>query len=396
MRFGYALKKRTKILAIILIILFSAAVWLLVSRSSSDEIIGQTLEIQIGNVESVVTAQGTLEPKEYVDVGAQVSGRVETLHAEIGDDVKQGDLIAEIDPDVYESKVKADEASLKTLEAQKTEQQALVRQAKQKFERNQLLFTDKAVSKEALEDAQTNLEVAQSNVKSLDAQIEQAQSTLEGDKTNLSYTKIYAPMSGTIVSQSVQEGQTINAAQSAPVIVQVANLNTMTVKAQVAEADIMKLTPGMTMYFTTLGSQNRRWEGTIRQILPSPEIINDVVLYNVLVDVDNKDRQLMNGMTTQMFFVLGKAEQIPVVPVSVLTKRQPSSDTKDGQAYEVQVLSGRDTENRTVIVGLSDRSNAVILEGLTPGERILQPVAMAPAKTSGTNRPSRPPGMGGL
>lgn len=348
-------------------------------------------EVTIGSIESVVTAQGTLEPKDYVDVGAQVSGLVETLHVEIGDVVKKGDLIAEIDPDVYESQVSGDEARLETLQAQKAEQEALVKQAQQKLQRNQNLIKDKAISKEILEDAQTDYDVAQAKLKSLEAQIKEATSTLEGNKANLSYTKIYAPMDGTVVSQSVKEGQTINANQTAPVIVQVANLDVMTVRAEVAEADITKLTPDMPMYFTILGAKNRRWEGKVRQILPSPETVNDVVLYNVLVDVENTDHQLMTGMTTQMFFVLGKAENVPVIPVGSLLKRVPESDTEKGQAYQVRVAGGKSAESKTVIVSLSDRSKAAIAEGLEVGQKVLLNAAQPKSSSS-----SMPPPMGRL
>ncbi len=291
-----------------------------------------TAVVKNGDIEDTVTAQGKLEPKEYVDVGAQVSGQLKKIHVEIGDVVKEGDLIAEIDPQIYESRVQADEARLKTLGSQHDEQQAQVMQAQQKFERNRTLIKAKAVSEEIAQDSETALKIAQAQLAALQAQIEEAQSTLEGDKANLGYTRIYAPMSGTVVQRTAREGQTLNASQSAPTLVQLADLDTMTVRAQVAEADIMRLKPDTPIYFTTLGSKERRWEGKVRQILPSPETVNDVVLYNVLVDVDNKDRQLMTGMSTQMFFVLGQAKSVPVIPVAALGKRLPQQDNDLGAA----------------------------------------------------------------
>ncbi|HBG32027.1 MAG TPA: efflux RND transporter periplasmic adaptor subunit, partial [Gammaproteobacteria bacterium] len=132
------------------------------------------------------------------------------------------------------------------------------------------------------------LRVAEARAASLKAQIEEARSTLAGDEANLGYTKIYAPMDGTVASQTAREGQTLNANQTAPVILQIADLGTMTVRAQVAEADVPRVQPGMDVSFTTLGSLNRRWQAVVRQILPTPEVINDVVLYNVLADVDNR------------------------------------------------------------------------------------------------------------
>lgn len=332
-----------------------------------------TAKAETGTIEEIVTAQGKLEPKEYVDVGAQVSGQIKVLAVEVGDTVKNGDLIAEIDPEVFMTRVAADEARLKTLEAQKVQQEAEAGSARQKLKRAQTLIKDNAISKEVLEDAQTAVKVADAQLASLAAQIEEATSTLEGDKANLSYTKIYATMDGTVVSQSVRQGQTVNANQTAPTIVQVANLDVMTVKAQVAEADIPKLKEGMPAYFTTLGSNGRRWNGEVRQILPSPEVINDVVLYNVLIDVDNKDRKLMSGMSTQLFFTAAKAENAVLIPVTALTKPVPAQDSDKGEAYEIKVVNGKSTTEKIVHIGLMDRSLAEVRSGLSAGEIIVIP-----------------------
>lgn len=372
--------------------------WLARAQVAPERAAQTTLAITRGSIESVVTAQGKLEAKDYVDVGAQVSGLVVKLLVDVGDSVEEGQLIAEIDPDVYAAQVKGDEARLRTLQAQRDEQSALFTQAQQKLARNQRLMKTKAISIEVLEDAQTNHDVASAKLKSLEAQIEEAQSSLDASRTNLSYTKIYSPMTGTVVSQSVKQGQTINANQTAPVIVQVAKLDIMTAKAQVAEADVPKLSPGMPVYFTTLGAAERKWEGTVRQILPSPETINDVVLYNVLVDVANTDGQLMTGMTAQIFFIVARADNVALIPASVLTKRRPDADTKDGKAYEVTVPSPKGPEPRTVIVGVSDRTQAAVISGIEEGERIIVTGAPAATDKSGSNStpPRRMMGMGRL
>jgi macrolide-specific efflux system membrane fusion protein len=326
-----------------------------------------------GSIEDVITSQGKLEAKEYVDVGTQVSGQLLKLYVDLGSVVKKGDLIAEIDPKIYESQLQATEAHIKTLSAQKNEQAALVVQAKQKFQRNQDLFKADAISKEVFQDAQTALNVANAQLASITSQIEEANSSLEESKTNLGYTKIYSPMDGTVVSQTSREGQTLNANQSAPVIVQVANLDILTVRAQVAEADIMNLKTGMPVYFKILGSQDRKWPGTVRQILPTPDVVNDVVLYNVLIDVDNKDRQLMLNMSTQMFFTLGKADNVPVVPVSALGRRVNDKDTDAGKAYMIKTSSAGKIEDKLIHVGLMDRTNAQVVDGLAVGDRIAEP-----------------------
>lgn len=325
-----------------------------------------------GLIEEVITSQGKLEAKEYVDVGTQVSGQLLKLHVELGDVVKKDDIIAEIDPKIYESQVQATEAQLKTLAAQKSQQQALVVQAEQKFSRNQALFNKDAISKETFQDAQTALNVSKAQLASIDAQIEERNSSLEETRTNLGYTKIYAPMAGTVVSQTSREGQTLNANQAAPVIVQIANLDVLTVRAQVAEADIMNIKADMPVYFTILGSQDRRWEGKVRQVLPTPDVVNDVVLYNVLIDVDNTDRQLMLNMSTQMFFTLGRADNVVVVPVSALGRRVSDKDTESAKAYMIKVATNGGVQEKLIHVGLMDRTNAEVKEGLQAGDKIAE------------------------
>jgi membrane fusion protein, macrolide-specific efflux system len=355
-----------------------------------------TIEIvKKGDIEEVVTAQGKLEPKEYVDVGVQVSGQIKKIYPSLGDSVKAGDLIAEIDPRVYESKVEADNAHIKTLEAQLAQQQAQVRLAQQQFDRVKKLLESRAVSQDSFDSAETTLKVAKAQQDALQAQIEEQRSNLEGDKTNLSYTKIYAPMNGTVVIADAKAGQTLNATQSAPRVVQLANLDTMTVRAQVAEADVMRVKPGGSVYFTTLGAQDRKWTGKVRQVLPTPEVINEVVLYNVLVDVDNKDRQLMTGMSTQMFFVMGRARDVPLVPVAALGRHLAKQDNEMGAAYVVHLPDGSGKGAQKIIrVGLMNRSVAEVKEGLQEGDRVS--VEVPESSSGGADSARMPRGMRGM
>src|SRR5215831_17353921 len=274
--------------------------------------------VQRGDLEDTVAATGVLQPRDYVDVGTQVSGQLKKLHVEIGSAVKAGQLIAEIDPTVYRSKVEADQAQLRTQQAQLRDKQAQLTLAEEQHQRQVNLMKENATTQEALQTAETALGSARAQIEVLKAEIEQTQSTLRGDQASLSYTKIYAPMSGTVVAQSAKQGQTLNANQQAPVIVRIADLSTMTVQAQVSEADVASLKPGMPVYFTTLGDASKRWSGTLRQINPTPETVNNVVLYDALFDVDNRDGALMTQMTAQVFFVTAEAKDAVLVPVSAL------------------------------------------------------------------------------
>ncbi|MDT4290479.1 efflux RND transporter periplasmic adaptor subunit [Methylomonas sp. MO1] len=345
--------------------------WYLAKQpKNTDQDHAETVEVTLGDLEENVTAQGKLEPKEYVDVGAQVTGLLQKIYVKIGDNVQTGQLLAQIDPRIYAARVAAGEANIKNLQAQLTGQQAQVVFAQQQYDRNRELLQSKGISVQDFQNSEFTLKNAKATAESLQAQIEQVQSTLNGDKTNLGFTKIFASMDGTMVDQKAREGQTLNANQTTPTILQLAKLDTMTVRAQVAEADVMRLRSDMPVYFTTLGSGERRWQGTVRQILPTPEVINNVVLYNVLVDVDNRDRQLMTGMSTQMFFVLGKAEQVPLLPVNALGPRQRNQDQGNGHAYQVKVLTEQGPQDKIVQIGLRTRRFAQVVEGLVVGDRV--------------------------
>ena len=358
--------------------------WLFFRGEDEQAVRYDYLPVTRGSIEEAVTAQGKLEPKEFVDVGTQVSGLLQKLHVEIGDNVKKGQLIAEIDPKLYVAKVEEDEARLKSLQSQLAEQQAQMAYTHSVYLRNQMLVKEQAVSKETYELSLKEFKAAESRANSYKAQIEEAQSTLEGDRTNLGYTKIYSPMDGTVVSQTSKEGQTLNANQTAPVVVQVANLDVMTVRAQVAEADVARLKPGMPVYFNTLGSE-RRWESTVRQILPSPDAtVTDVVLYNALVDVTNSDRSLKTGMSTQMFFVLGRADNVLQVPVRSLGKKVSSATGEKGDIYEVRLAAGKKIETRQVEIGLMNRNVAEVKNGLGEHDRV---AVVSTEKPDGERRP---------
>ena len=277
-----------------------------------------TAAAQRGNLEDAVTATGTLQPKDFVDVGTQVSGQLKKLHVDIGEIVKVGQLLAEIDPSVYQSKVDGDRAQLLNQKAQLADRQAQLVLAELQFTRQQNLTRENATTADALQVAEAARQSALAQANSIKAQIQQTESTLRGDEANLGYTKIYAPIAGTVVSQTAKQGQTLNANQQAPIVMRIADLATMTVQAQVSEADVPKLRVGMDVYFTTLGGDNRRYYGKLRQIAPTPNVVNNVVLYDALFDVANPNQALMTQMTAQVFFVASSAKDAVLVPLAAL------------------------------------------------------------------------------
>ncbi len=372
------------VVALGVVLLLAAVVWYAQSFGSSKTSF-KTAAVTRGDIEQTVTALGALQPKDYVDVGAQASGELQIVHVNIGDVVNKGDLLAEIDPTVYESAVAADRAKVRDLQAQIKRQEAQLELAQIQNRRNQGLLKINAISKDAADTSAATVKQDKASVDSLKAQLDQANSTLQGDEANLSYCKIYAPMSGTVTSQTTLQGQTLNNRQTAPTILQIADLSTMTVKAQVAEADVGKLKAGMPVYFTTLGMPDRKWRSTVRQILPTPETVNDVILYDALTDVANEDKALMTSMTAQVFFVLGEAKNVPIVPTAAL---RPSR-SGDKNTYRVMVMDGSRPNPREVKIGLMNRTTAEVVSGLVEGDIVVTGVE------SGTAQPKRSGSGGG-
>ncbi len=351
------------------------------------------------NLEDTITATGTLQPKDFVDVGTQVSGQLKKLLVDVGAVVKAGQLLAEIDPSVYQSRVDGDRAQLLNLHAQLADKQAQLVLAELQFTRQQNLTRENATTADALQSAEAARQSAVAQVNSLKAQLQQTESTLRGDQANLGYTKIYAPIAGTVVSQAAKQGQTLNANQQAPIVMRIADLATMTVQAQVSEADVPKLHLGMDVYFTTLGGDNRRYYGKLRQIPPTPNVVNNVVLYDALFDVANPNQALMTQMTAQVFFVVSSAKDAVLVPLAALRPVASEAGSRGSRgagagidprtqfakgAARVSVIGANGKAvDRLVKIGVMNRVSAQIVSGLAPGEKVVigatAPAAPAPA-----------------
>ncbi len=323
----------------------------------------QLAEVERGDIEDLVTATGTVQPLEFVDVGAQVSGQLKKLHIEVGSVVKDGDLLAEIDPTVLRATVDARRAGLRNQIASKKNQEAQLALANIQYERQKNLFNADATTREALQTAETVLRSAKAQTEAIQAQIEQTESTLRVDEANLNYAKIHAPMSGTVVSLTARQGQTLNANQSAPTILRIADLSTMTVQTQVSEAEVGKLRKNMEVYFTTLGSQGKRWYGKLRKVEPTPTVTNNVVLYNALFDVPNSNQALLPNMTTQVFFIAATAKDVLVVPTAAVTLARASGRAagNGGNAKTVDKAGAG--------AGLSQAERRAAFEKMSPEER---------------------------
>ncbi|UZA69197.1 macrolide transporter subunit MacA [Pseudomonas viridiflava] len=336
-----------------------------------------TTRAERGDIENAVLATGVLEGIKQVDVGAQVSGQLKSLKVKLGDKVKKGQWLAEIDPLVLRNTLRQAEVDEEKLKAQRASAQAQMKQAKRLYDRYKELQTDQSVSRQDFESAESDYEMQQANVRALDAEIKSAQVQIDTAKVNLGYTRIIAPIDGDVVGIVTQEGQTVIAQQLAPVLLKLADLETMTIKAQVSEADVIHITPGQEVYFTILG-EDKRYYAKLRGTEPAPQDYletesgssasrqNSAVFYNALFEVPNQDQRLRIAMTAQVRIVLGTARNAITVPVAALGSR-----TSEGSSF-VRVVDAKGfAQERKVQVGINNNVQAEIKDGLVEGDQVV-------------------------
>ena len=351
------------------------------------------------DLQDTVLATGVLQAFKQVSVGAQVSGQVKVLHVALGDKVKAGQLIAEIDSVPQQNTQRNAEAALANVQAQLRAQQATQAQTALALQRQKELFAADAGARADLESAQAANDLALANVDGLKAQILQAQVTVDTAKVNMGYTRIVAPIDGQVVAIVTQQGQTVNANQSTPTIIKLAQTETMTVKTQISEADVTRVKIGQKVYFTILGEPDKRYTATLRSIEPAPDSIltdtttsttssttSTAIYYNGLFDAPNPDGKLRISMTAQVQIVRADAPGALTIPATALGPRG-----KDG-SYTVRVV-GADgqAQPRSIKVGLNTNVSVQVLEGLVEGDKVvIGDAATAPSKT-GAQGGMRPP-----
>jgi macrolide-specific efflux system membrane fusion protein len=365
-----------------------------------------TSPVTRGDLEQTVEATGVIDAYKLVSVGAQASGQIKSLKVQLGDTVKQGDLIAEIDATTQRNAVLNAQASLDQVTAQRAVQQATLRQAELEFARQNEMLAAEATSRAEFDTAEAALKTARAQVKAYDAQIQGRQTELGTANANLTYTRITAPMDGTVVAVVAEEGRTVNANQTAPTIVMLARLDLVTVNAEVSEADVVKIKAGMPVYFTTLGDPDRKYHATLRQINPAPSSIasdsssssssssssaSSAVYYNALFDVENPDGTLRIDMTAQVSVLLRQAKGVLIIPSVALGPK-----SRDGQ-YVVRVADADGMpQPRKVKVGINTGSSVEVLSGLKEGEKVVVGEGSAtPAASGSGNRGGAQLRMGG-
>lgn len=380
--------------AIILVIIIALlAIWLANRKSN---VTYMTEKARIGSIRHAVEATGEISAVNLVTVGAQVSGQIKKLHVVLGQEVKQGQMIAEIDSTTQENALRTDKLRLETYKAQLAARKTTLEVAKRAYDRERALIRTDATSKENLDNARDAYAIAKANVDETASLIKQTLLAINTDETNLGYTKIRAPLDGTVVSVPVEEGQTVNANQTTPTIIKIANLNEMEIDIQISEGDITKVKQGMPVDYTILSEPNTVFHATLDSIDPGLTTLSDgsydksssssssssstsAVYYYGKSFVDNPEGKLRIGMMTQCTILVADAENVLVVPSIAVT----SSSGK----YYIRILKDKDqVEKREIKIGITDGVYTEVLSGVSEGEEVISSEVSEGEKVGATSK----------
>lgn len=352
-----------------------------------------TDEVKRGNIAQTVIATGTIRSNNRVEVGAQVSGRITKLNVVLGQEVKKGDLIATIDSMTQENDLEKAKSQLSSYEKQLESKKVNLEVKKSKYNRASNLYKVKSISQDDYETAKQEYADAKSGVSELEELIKQAKIEVKIAETDLSYTVITSPIDGVVVSIPISEGQTVNSMQSAPTIVQVADLKKMLIKPEISEGDITKLRKGQEVEFTILSLPEKVYRAKIDSIDPATTTLTDdeyeesvsdteAVYYYANVIVDNIDNNLRIGMTTTNTIKVAEAKDVIAIPTTALYKK--------GNKYYVKTLGEKEVvEEKEVKIGINDDINTEIKSGLKEGEKLILTEMKAGEVVNKSTRPPR-------
>ena len=350
-----------------------------------------TEEVKRGKIAQTVSATGEISATNLVDVGAQVSGQIKKMHVKIGDVVKEGDLIAEIDNVTQVNEVNTRKAQLQTYQAQLESAQVALKIAQRKYSRYKSLASADAVSKEEFEATEDSLATNRAKIKELQSSIRQTQIAINTAEKDLGYTRITAPSAGTVVSLVVEQGQTINSSQTSPTVVQIADLTSMTNKMQIAEGDATKVKAGQTVNFTILSEPDTPISAKLDSIDPglttmsqgsyskSTDTTSNAIYYYARATVPNPEGKLAIGMTTQNTVEIASADNVLMVPTVAIK-------TKDGKKFVRVLGANNQAVDKEIQTGLKDSMNTEVKSGLNEGDKVVMSEMGADEKAAAVER----------
>lgn len=346
-----------------------------------------TAEATMGDIELAVLATGTLQPAEVVAVGAQTNGQITDLYATLGKQVKKNDMLAVIESFQLQNQVRQVEQQLNQSRSQLNSSRQNLTLARTDLQREETLMEKGVGTQTKLDQARNRVANSEANVMQQEASLRNMELNLENARNNLDRSNIRSPIDGVVAEVVVREGQTINTNQQVPTIVKIAKMDVMTVRTQVSEADIIRVSPGLPAYFTILGDPNRRYHATLRtrELTPAGGVLDPsggglpkgAIYYNVLFEVPNEDGVLFPGMTAEVHVVLDEVKNVLTIPSAALGARLP-----DGR-YNVKVVQadGR-AVTRPIRTGLNNNSRVEVRDGLKAGDRVVIGEAGAPSAAS--------------
>ena len=359
----------------------AGAAYYFFSSNSKQETTYLTESVTRGNVEKTVVASGSVESVNEVDIGAQVSGKITKLYVKLGQEIKKGEMIADIDSTTQVNTLNTKKAALVSYQAQLKAKKTAYDVALSSYNRLSKLYTQKATSLDSLNTAKSTLDNAKAEMEAIEANIKQAEIEVNTAETNVGYTKITAPMDGTVVSVPVSEGQTVNANQTTPTIVTIADLSKMKIKPEISEGDITKVKAGQEVSFTILSDNQTVYHSVIDSVDPANTTTSDssstssstssssssttsAIYYYANVLIDNPDRTLRIGMTTENNIKIANAKDVLLVSNMAIQKR-------DGKNF-VNVLNDKNQpEQREVETGVQNDFHTEIKSGVNEGEKVI-------------------------
>lgn len=363
-----------------------------------------TVAVDRGDIVSRVTASGTLSALVTVDVGSQVSGRIQALYADFNSQVVEGQRIAKIEPVLFEAQVASARANVQAAEAGVQRARVQLADARRQAQRADELLRRKLIAQSERDTVTANAESAQADLAAANGQLAQARAALSQAEANLRYTDIVSPTDGIVISRSVNVGQTVAASLQAPVLFQIAqDLRQMQVNTSVAEADVGRLSADMPVYFSVDAWPGERFVGRVRQIRNAPQILQNVVTYDAVIDVDNSDLRLKPGMTANVTFVIAERENVLRIPNAALRFRPPAgllpsvpgdpSKPAMADARTIWALRNGHPQPIRLRTGITDGSFTEVLDSeLQAGDAVITGLRSAesgPAATRGGAGPSR-------
>jgi HlyD family secretion protein len=374
-------------LASLLIVAIATATWWTFAGRSTLRYV--TVPVAKGAVTRTVTATGTVNPELTIIVGAAVSGIIQELYCDYNTQVKKGQVCAKIDPRPYQSVVDQNRANLAVAKAQLEKDKANLTYSKLALDRAATLVQTHAVSQDSYDSAKSTYDQALAQITFDQATIQQRQASLDAAQVNLDYASIVSPVDGTVVSRNVTMGQTVAASFQTPTLFLIAtDLTKMEVDANVSESDIGGIKLGNKATFTVDAYAKRTFEGMVSQVRQSPQTVQNVVTYDIVISVNNSDLMLMPGMTAASRIVVDQRNDVIRVPNQAL-RYVPSGLASAGQSGQAQIWILRDGQPVAipVVTGLDDDSFTEIVSGdVKPGDRIITAEQIATTKKAVTPR----------